>query len=1301
MPALDMKTILFIYVIINIIITIILMPFCLQNKARFRGINLWLYSYLMQTIGFLLIFIGGATENPFVIALGSPVTVAAIIVLFTGLKNFVGKEYPGLHNYLLFLIFLIIHVYYSIFDQDLTLRTINIYTMLMVLTIQVFYYLFFKTDKEMRPVTRNTGLVFLGLSVVSFLRVLDSLLTDNGNVFFETNGLPALFILVTSMLYILLTFTLITMLNSRLIIKAIEDEKEKQGLADDVLKAIAERIYIQSERDALIDISYDLMCIANAKGYFKFINPAWEKVLGYTKEELLTRPFLSFIHPDDHGKVDAVVESLKTGNRVSNYEDRYIHKDGTIRDILWTSAPSEDGREFYGIGKDITERKAAEEKLKKLEERLRIAHELSLDAFTILSPVRDSSGTIVDFTWDYVNPEAGRILKHEPEYLTGRRLLDVLPGNKTDSDLFRRYVHLAETGEPYDYELLYESEGIKGWFRNMGVRTGDSITVSFSDITGRKQIENDLKASEKRFLEVAEQVQEWIWETDAEGKYTYANQVVEKILGYTPDEIMKKHFYDLFLPEIRESLKTTALEFFNSKEPFRDFINCIVHKNGQHIWFSTCGFPMLDENGTLLGYRGVDTNITEQMIMNRERELNSNRLQALLQLNQMYTSTNQEITSFALEEAVRLTQSKIGYLAFLNEDESILTMYSWSKTAMEECAIADKPKIYPVANTGLWGEAIRQRRPIITNDYSACSTLKKGYPDGHVAIKRHMNIPVFDGSRIVLVAGVGNKAEDYDQSDVQQLTLLMEGMWMLLDRRRALDALIESEENLRLTRFCIDHASDSIFLADPDAAFHYVNETTCNRLGYSKEELLQMTVFDIDPAFPKDSWRQHWMDIKENLSFTIETFHKKKTGEIYPVEVTVNYITYGGKEFIFAFAKDVTVRKHLEEERINLEKQLFQAQKMESLGILAGGVAHDFNNILMAIMGNAELGMLKTSDVSPVRSYFESINKASIRAADLCRQMLAYSGKGRFVIQAVNLSEVIEEVNQMLKTSVSKKADIRLDLAKGLAPIEADLTQIQQAIINLVINASEAIGDAIGIINIKTSMIHCNRKFLEDNNLQNELKEGHYACLEVSDTGCGMDKETVSKIFDPFFSTKFTGRGLGLSAVQGIMRGHRGAITVFSTPGNGTTFKLLFPSAVHPHKVSGKSLKEPGENSRGRVLILLVDDEEAIRSIGKIILEDLGFKVLVAADGGEALDVFNANINKITCVLLDLTMPNMDGEETFMKLRFIKPQLPIIVSSGYNEQEVLSRFEGKNLTGFIQKPYTINSLMNVLKNVLG
>lgn len=1294
-----MKTILFIYIIINIIITIVLLPFSLQNKARFKGIDLWLYSYFMQTIGFLLIFIGGATENPFVIAAGSPVTVAAIIVLFTGLQNFVGKKYPGLHNYLLFLIFFAVHIYYSIFDPDLTLRTVNIYTTVMILTVQVFYYLFFKTDKEMRPVTRNTGLVFLGLSVVSFLRVFDSLLTDYGNVFFETNGVPALFILATSMLYILLTFTLITMLNSRLINKTIEDEKEKQGLADDLLKAIAERIYIQSERDTLIEISNDLMCIANANGYFKFINPAWERVLGYTKDEFLSRPFLSFIHPDDYGKVEAVVESLKAGNRVFNYEDRYIHKDGTIRNILWTSAPSEDGREFYGIGKDITERKAAEEKLEKLEAQLRVAHELSLDALTILSPVRDSGGAIVDFTWDYVNPEAGRILKHEPEYLTGRRLLDVLPGNKAGSDLFKRYVHLAETGEPHDYELFYESEGIKGWFRNMGVRTGDSITISFSDITVRKQTENDLKASEKRFLEVAELVQEWIWETDAEGKYTYANQVVEKILGYTPDEIMKKHFYDLFLPEISESLKTTALEFFNSKEPFRDFINCIVHKNGQHIWFSSCGYPMLDENGTLLGYRGVDTNITEQMIINRERELNSSRLQALLQLNQMYNSTIQEITSFALEEAVRLTRSKIGYLAFLNKDESILSMYSWSKTAMEECTITDKPRIYPVEDTGLWGEAIRQRRPVTTNDYSAFSPLKKGYPDGHVAIKRHMNIPVFDGSRIVLVAGVGNKTEDYDESDVQQMTLLMEGMWMLLERKRAIDALIESEENLRLTRFCIDHASDSVFLADPDAAFHYVNETTCNRLGYSKDELLGMTVFDIDPAFPKDFWKRHWMDIKENLSFTIDTFHKKKTGEIYPVELTVNYITYGGKEFIFAFAKDVTVRKHLEEERINLEKQLFQAQKMESLGILAGGIAHDFNNILMAIMGNAELGMLKTSDVSPVKPYFESINKASIRAADLCRQMLAYSGKGRFVIQAVNLSEVVEEMDQMLNSSVSKKVDIRLDLEKRLALIEADLSQIQQAMINLVINASEAIGDAIGIINIKTSMMHCDRQFLEDNNLQNELKEGHYVCLEVSDTGCGMDKEMIPKIFDPFFSTKFTGRGLGLSAVKGIMRGHKGAITVYSTPGNGTTFKLLFPSTGDSHKASGKSVKEPGENFMGRGLILLVDDEEAIRSIGKIILEDLGFKVLVAADGREALDIFNANKNKITCVLLDLTMPHMDGEETFMKLRFIKPQLPVIVSSGYNEQEVLSRFAGKNLTGFIQKPYTISNLMNILKNV--
>lgn len=406
-----------------------------------------------------------------------------------------------------------------------------------------------------------------------------------------------------------------------------------------------------------------------------------------------------------------------------------------------------------------------------------------------------------------------------------------------------------------------------------------------------------------------------------------------------------------------------------------------------------------------------------------------------------------------------------------------------------------------------------------------------------------------------------------------------------------------------------------------------------------------------------------------------------------------------GRLVRYEMAIDITALRKAEEERRRMELQVQQAQKLESLGVLAGGIAHDFNNLLMAILGNADLALQDLSEVSPARPMLEEIEIAARRAADLCRQMLAYSGKGRFVLMPINLSEVVSEMVHMLQVSVSKKAVLRFHCAETLPSIEADPTQIRQVIMNLIINASEAIGNRSGVISISTGAMECDRQYLTSTHLDESLPEGCYVYLEVTDTGSGMDAETQARIFDPFFTTKFTGRGLGLAAVLGIVRGHRGAIKVYSEPGRGTTFKILFPAidlppeTIHPERF-------PGEHWCGTGTVLLVDDEETVRTLGKRMLERLGFDVLVACDGREALNLFAAHGEEIVCVILDLTMPHMDGEETFRELRRIRPNVRVVMSSGYNEQEIVQRFAGKSLAGFIQKPYQLARLAATLRNIL-
>jgi nitrogen-specific signal transduction histidine kinase/CheY-like chemotaxis protein len=406
--------------------------------------------------------------------------------------------------------------------------------------------------------------------------------------------------------------------------------------------------------------------------------------------------------------------------------------------------------------------------------------------------------------------------------------------------------------------------------------------------------------------------------------------------------------------------------------------------------------------------------------------------------------------------------------------------------------------------------------------------------------------------------------------------------------------------------------------------------------------------------------------------------------------------THGELLGCIGVATIVTERKRSEEERSLLEKQLLQAQKLESLGVLAGGIAHDFNNILMAIIGNADLALMRISKESPATENLHRIELAAARAADLAKQMLAYSGKGKFVIADINLNHLLEEMLNMLEVSISKKASLRLNLHQNLPSVEADATQIQQIVMNLVINASEAIGDSNGTISIATGSKYYDRASLKGLWLDEDIQEGLYIFLEISDTGCGMNKNTLSKLFDPFFTTKFTGRGLGMAAVQGIVRGHKGAIRVNSEPDKGSTFTILLPASDRLPKILHVESKL--DSWQGSGIVLLVDDEEIICDIGQELLQELGFSAITAHDGREAVEAFKANPD-IIFVILDLTMPNMDGEQCFRELQQIKPDVKVIMSSGYNEQEVTQKFVGKGLAGFIQKPYKLSVLREAIQKI--
>jgi signal transduction histidine kinase/CheY-like chemotaxis protein len=399
---------------------------------------------------------------------------------------------------------------------------------------------------------------------------------------------------------------------------------------------------------------------------------------------------------------------------------------------------------------------------------------------------------------------------------------------------------------------------------------------------------------------------------------------------------------------------------------------------------------------------------------------------------------------------------------------------------------------------------------------------------------------------------------------------------------------------------------------------------------------------------------------------------------------------------------DVTQWKRAERGRLDLERQVQHAQKLESLGVLAGGIAHDFNNLLMVIVGNADLALQSTSLVASTQQFLGEIKSAAGRSAELSNQMLAYAGKGHFVVKPLDLNRLIEEMGHLLHASVSKKASMRVELAKDLPCMRADAVQIRQVVMNLITNASEALGEQEGAIVITTGLVDADQPLLSAGMGGEHLPEGRYVSLKVSDTGCGMNEETLTKLFDPFFSTKFAGRGLGLAATLGIIRSHKGTVYVRSRLGEGTTFELLFPCCAEaPRLVHGSETSSEEESWRQDVgTVLVADDEDGVRSVVQAMLEREGFRVIAASDGREAVDVFGKHADGIGVVLLDMKMPRLSGEEAFQEIRRIRPDLRVILSSGYTQEDATSRFAGMGLAGFVQKPYERLDLIAKLREVL-
>jgi PAS domain S-box-containing protein len=624
-----------------------------------------------------------------------------------------------------------------------------------------------------------------------------------------------------------------------------------------------------------------------------------------------------------------------------------------------------------------------------------------------------------------------------------------------------------------------------------------------------------------------------------------------------------------------------------------------------------------------------------------------------------------------------------------------------------ERSFRNADKTYRLEVVGTLREAIESmalRTPdLVLSDYKL--------PDGDGT---QLLLAADDVCPVILMTAQGNEqiavdtiragAQDYivkSASAFENLPLTVKyslATWFhLVARRKADEAILNAKKDWEET---FDAVTDLISIIDADHNIIRVNKAMADRCELVPEELIGRKCHEVMHGTPDPhSSCPHARTMQYGIGYS-EQIEEKRWDRQFDISVFPLFDNIGQIRACVHVARDITEQKRAEDERLALEAQFQQTQKLESIGVLAGGIAHDFNNILTVILGHCYIIDGDLDSEMNQKIHVKQIEQAARRAADLCHQMLSYAGKTVFVQTRINLWLIVDENVRMLSSAIKKNVSIKLDLSHAVPELMGDSAQIQQVVMNLIINAAEAIGDKNGTIRVALKKAIISEDRQETDSFGNFIPPGNFACLSVADDGCGMDEETQRRIFEPFYTTKLSGRGLGMSAVLGIIKSHDGSFQLFSTPGVGTTFKVYLPLTQNAESAETTPTTGFVLTSKANGTILLVDDEEAMILICSALLKAMGFSVISASNGREALKIYSDRNSEIDAVLLDLLMPEMGGIETYHELRKISPVLPIVICTGCNVEELLAEFDKDEKAALIQKPYNPVRLQQTLMQLI-